>query len=187
VVEVLEVRGQSVWLESPEDLGESVGSARLRSNPWYLLDALRSRIDELRGEDGEKQPSPAGLRIVAALLGLSGPGAGGKSVSSFGIHATLYSDGTATGHVDCVDQMGDTAVGNIFGEVTRWSMGPYGLTLFVTGKLVNIPGGHPVAANFPVTIQRFGGAGVGHWTLGNPASPFCIELLISGQLVERLN
>ena len=117
----------------------------------------------------------------------SGPGAGGKSVSSFGIHATLYSDGTATGHVDCVDQMGDTAVGNIFGEVTRWSMGPYGLTLFVTGKLVNIPGGHPVAANFPVTIQSFGGAGVGHWTLGNPASPFCIELLISGQLVERLN
>src|SRR5438045_3946666 len=83
----------------------------------------------------------------------SGPGTGGKSVTSFGIHATLYSDGTATGHVDCVDQMGDTLAGNIFGEVTRWSMGPYGLTLFVTGKLVTFPGGHPVAANFPVTIQ----------------------------------
>src|SRR5467141_2104242 len=46
VVEVLEVRGQSVWLESPEDLGEAIVSARLRSNPWYLLDELRSRIDE---------------------------------------------------------------------------------------------------------------------------------------------
>jgi hypothetical protein len=91
----------------------------------------------------------------------SGPGAGGKSVSSFGIHATLYSDGTATGHVDCVDQMGDIAPGNIFGEVTKWSVGPYGLTLFVTGKLVTIPGGHPIPTNFPVTIQSFGGAGGG--------------------------
>jgi hypothetical protein len=120
----------------------------------------------------------------------SGPGAGGKSVSSFGIHATLYSDGSATGHVDCVDQMGDTSVGNIFGEVTRWSQTTAGLTLFVTGKLVAIPGGHPIARNFFVAIQSFGGAGVGHWTLGNPLHldhPFCIELLISGQIVERLN
>lgn len=103
----------------------------------------------------------------------SGPGAGGKSVSSFAIHATLYSDGTATGHVDCVDPMGDTSTGNIFGEVT--------------GKLVAIPGGHPIDRTFKVTIQSFGGAGVGHCTLGNPAHPFCIELLLSGQIVETLN
>jgi len=83
--------------------------------------------------------------------------------------------------------MGDKSTGNIFGEVKKWSVGPHGLTLFVSGKLVAIPGGHPVPRNFPVTIQSFGGPGVGHWTLGNPASPFCIELLISGQLVERLN
>jgi hypothetical protein len=133
------------------------------------------------------------VTVVATINGggtalmTSGPGAGGKSVSSFGLHATLYSDGTASGHVDCVDQMGDTATGNIFGDVTRWSEGPFGLNLFVSGKLVAIPGGHPVAANFVVTIQRFGGAGVGHWTLGNPANPFCIELLLSGQIVERLN
>src|SRR6267378_6241010 len=92
------------------------------------------------------------VTVVATINGggtalmYAGPGMGDKSISSFGIHATLYSDGSATGHVDCVDQMCDTAVGNIFGEVTRWSMGPYGLTLFVTGKLVNIPGGHPVPA-----------------------------------------
>jgi len=112
----------------------------------------------------------------------SGPGAGDKSVSSFGFHATLFSDGTATGHVDCVDQMGDKSTGNIFGDVTGWSLGPYGLTLFVTGTLVAIPGGHPIDRTFKITIQTFGGAGVGHWTLGPPASPFCIELLISGQL-----
>src|SRR5579864_8038420 len=52
----------------------------------------------------------------------AGPGAGDKSVSSFGIHATLYSDGSATGHVDCVDQHDDTASGNIFGDVTSWSI-----------------------------------------------------------------
>jgi hypothetical protein len=113
---------------------------------------------------------------------------GFKNVSSFGIHATLYSDGTATGHVDCVDQMGDFSVGNIFGEVTRWSMGPYGLSLFVTGDLVSIPGGHPVDLQFVVTIQAFGGAGVGHWTLGrDPAHSFCVELLLSGHLVARWN
>ena len=133
------------------------------------------------------------VTVVATINGggtalmTSGPGAGGKSVSSFGIHATLYSDGSASGHVDCVDQMGDRSVGNIFGDVTRWSQDAFGLNLFVTGKLVAIPGGHPIDRHFVVTIQRFGGAGVGHWTLGNPASPFCIELLISGQIVERLN
>ena len=140
-------------------------------------------------------PAVAGastVTVVATINGggtalmTSGPGAGGKSVSSFGFHATLYSDGTATGHVDCVDQMGDTSTGNIFGEVTGWSQGPFGLTLLVTGKLVAIPGGHPIPRTFKVTIQTFGGAGVGHWTLGPPAHPFCIELLLSGQIVERL-
>jgi hypothetical protein len=137
--------------------------------------------------------SVSGPTVVGTINGggtalmTSGPGAGDKSVSSFGFHATLYSDGTASGHVDCVDQMDDTSAGNIFGDVTRWSQGPYGLTLFVTGTKVVFPGGHPVAANFPLTIQSFGGAGVGHWTLGKLATPFCIELLLSGQIVERLN
>jgi hypothetical protein len=72
--------------------------------------------------------------------------------------------------------------------VTRWSMGPYGLSLFVTGDLVSIPGGHPVDLQFVVTIQAFGGAGVGHWTLGrDPAHSFCVELLLSGHLVARWN
>jgi len=40
--------------------------------------------------------------------------------TSFGIHATLYSDGTARGHINCVDQVGSTSPGNIFGEITSW-------------------------------------------------------------------
>jgi hypothetical protein len=73
VVEVLEVRGQSVWLESPEDLGETIASAKLRSNPWYLLDELRTRIDELAGLDPERRRPPEELRIVESLLGLAAP------------------------------------------------------------------------------------------------------------------
>ena len=73
VVEVLEVRGQSVWLESPEDLGESIASAKLRSNPWYLLDELRTRMDELRGLDPERRRPSEELHIVECLLGLAAP------------------------------------------------------------------------------------------------------------------
>jgi hypothetical protein len=53
--------------------------------------------------------------------------------------------------------------------------------------LIAFPGGHPVDTNFPVVIQAAGGAGVGKWTLGNPEAPFCIEILLSGQIVVRGN
>src|SRR2546421_12970901 len=43
-----------------------------------------------------------------------------QGTTAFGIHATLYSDGMARGHVDCVDHVGGTFPGNIFGEVTSW-------------------------------------------------------------------
>jgi hypothetical protein len=82
--------------------------------------------------------------------------------TSFGIHATLYSDGTARGHVNCVDQVGSTFPGNIFGEVTSWEGSLDGsISLNVVGKLVGFPGGHPQDVSFTVTIQPFGGAGVG--------------------------
>src|SRR5439155_26925761 len=82
--------------------------------------------------------------------------------TSFGIHATLYSDGTAKGSVDCVDQVGSTLPGNIFGGVTSWEGNLDGsITLNVVGKFVGIPGGHPQDVSFTVTIQHFGGAGVG--------------------------
>jgi hypothetical protein len=119
--------------------------------------------------------------------------AGFKGVSSFGFEATLYSDGSAKGHFDCVDHQGDAPgyPGNIFGDITSWSQNADGsVSLYVAnGKIVAIPGGPAGTTPFTVTIQTFGGAGVGHWTLDGPgfSSPFnggpiCQELLTSGQI-----
>src|SRR5438034_8085232 len=48
----------------------------------------------------------------------------GMGVSSFGFEVTLFSDGSARGHFDCVDHMGDVPgyPGNIFGDITSWSL-----------------------------------------------------------------
>ena len=110
--------------------------------------------------------------------------------TAFGMEVTLLADGSATGHVDCVDQHGDNLPGNIFGEVTSWRMEGEVVVLNVTGKLVRFPrpgvtGGHPVPVSFTLKIQQFGGAGVGHWTLEVGGRLFCIELLTSGQIVYR--
>jgi hypothetical protein len=105
--------------------------------------------------------------------------------SSFGIHATLYSDGTARGHVNCIDQFGSTLPGNLFGEVTSWEGSLNGtITLNIVGKFVG-PGGHPQDVQFSVTILRFGGAGVGQWTLSIGGATACFETLLSGQVVMR--
>jgi hypothetical protein len=133
---------------------------------------------------------------TAIMADVAAAGFGG--VSSFAIHATLFSDGSASGHFDCVDHMGNPPgyPGNIFGDITSWSKDARGLHLYVTnGSLVGH--GSPKARGalaFSVTIQSFGGAGVGHWTLDFPglASPFnggpiCQELLTSGQIVARWN
>jgi len=88
--------------------------------------------------------------------------------------------------------------GNVFGDITRWSSNADGtLTLFVTnGSLVGTHGGFVAHGGlaFAVTIQHFGGAGVGHWTLDFPGvvspfngGPICQELLTSGQIVVRWN
>ena len=62
--------------------------------------------------------------------------------------------------------------------------------MYVVGKFLPIPGGHPSYAEFAVKIQTFGGAGVGHWTLEVPDGAggsvvVCIETLDSGQIVLR--
>jgi hypothetical protein len=126
--------------------------------------------------------------------------AGFKGVSSFGFEATLFSDGSARGHFDCVDHMGDVPgyPGNVLGDITRWTSNADGtLTLFVTnGSLVGTHGGFVAHGGlaFTVTIQHFGGAGVGHWTLDFPGvvspfngGPICQELMTSGQIVVRWN
>jgi hypothetical protein len=119
--------------------------------------------------------------------------AGLKSVSAFGIHATLFSDGSAQGHFDCVDLMGDTMPGNVFGPITSWSRDTAtgDIILQITdGSLVGTHGGATFhGSRHPhVTIQSFGGAGVGHWTLTNAADVVvCDELLLSGHIVESLS
>src|SRR3989449_4288259 len=101
----------------------------------------------------------------------------GMGVTSFGFEATLFSDGSARGHFDCVDQMGDVPgyPGNIFGAITSWSRNVDGtVSLHVTdAKLVVFGSGLVVSGGLPftVTIQTFGGPGVGHWTLDVPGFP----------------
>lgn len=107
--------------------------------------------------------------------------------TSFGMGVKLLSDGSARGHFDCVDQGGGRSnfPGNIFGEVTSWSMEGTVIVLNVIGTLVPFPGGHPVDVSFTVKIQQFGGAGVGRWTLAVGGVIFCVELLTSGEIVYR--
>ena len=124
--------------------------------------------------------------------------AGFSGVSSFSMHATLFSDGSASGHFDCVDHMGNPPgyPGNIFGDITSWSKDAQGLHLYVTNASLvghGAPGARGGLA-FTVTIQSFGGAGVGHWTLDFPGvpspfngGPICQELLTSGQIAARWN
>ena len=117
----------------------------------------------------------------------------GMGTTHWGGGIKLLSDGSATGEFDCVDQHGDAPgyPGNIWGKATSWSIGPDGLiTVNFSGKLVGFPGGHPQDIPFQVTFQRFGGAGVGHWTLAIPDGfggwfTVCFETLTSGQVVIR--
>jgi hypothetical protein len=116
------------------------------------------------------------------------PGGFAQGRSAFGMGVKLLSDGSATGHFDCVDQHGGTVPGNIFGEVISWRMEGPVVVLNVTGKLVSFPGGHPQDISFTVKIQRFGGAEEGRegrWTLEVGEFVFCDEVLTSGQIVYR--
>ena len=124
-----------------------------------------------------------GTSTMAEVFGIPNPGS-----SVFGFNVKLMSDGSAAGHIMCLDQHGDAPgfPGNIFGEVVSWSGDLDGeITLNVVGKFLPLPGGHPVEVAFTVKIQEFGGAGVGHWTLDVGGVVFCIETLDSGQIVLR--
>jgi hypothetical protein len=146
--------------------------------------------------DEDHQPSVVGT--------INGTGASdmlnlppGMNKTTFVIHAKLFSDHTARGTFICVDLVGDPLnyQAKIFGEFTSWSRtgdGPVSL-IVADATIVAIPGG----PQFPpqlhkyttVTIQSFGGAGVGHWTMDvltpNGTVRFCVELLTSGRLVGK--
>ena len=115
-----------------------------------------------------------------------------KGDTTYSIDAKLFSDGRATGFFDCVDLAGSTAPGDIFGPITSWKKVNGKITLSGTAELRDL-GGTLLASNleYTVTIQTFGGAGKGHWTLDVPFfqgpndPPVCSELLTSGKLVMR--
>ena len=121
-------------------------------------------------------------------------------ITSWGGHITLYSDGTASGVIHCIDQHGGTSPGNVWGQVTSWFIDGNGdVSLVVaSGHIVFFGGGgRQDSGTFIVRVQTFGGAGVGHWTLDvpvvvvpdphNPADwlTVCVEILRSGQIVIR--
>jgi hypothetical protein len=104
----------------------------------------------------------------------------------------LLSDHSATGHLTCIDVWGDpTGAGNIQGDVTSWSRDPDGtIVLNITNVTITAylpPDGHPGTADPAdpaiVKIYKFGGAGVGHWTMSEDGLLFCFETNTSGQMV----
>jgi hypothetical protein len=117
----------------------------------------------------------------------------GMGTTAWGGNIKLLDDGSATGELHCVDKHGSAPgyPGNIWGKAISWSPGIDGLiTVTFVGQLVGFPGGHPQDISFQVTFQRFGGAGVGHWTLAVPNGAggwftVCFETLTSGQVVFR--
>lgn len=139
----------------------------------------------------------AGTKTVTVVATINGGGTAnmddGMGTTHWGAGIKLLSDGSATGEFDCVDQHGAAPgyPGNIWGRAVSWSIGGDGLiTVNFIGKLVAFPGGHPQDIPFQVTFQRFGGAGVGHWTLAVPDGSggwftVCFETLTSGQVVIR--
>ena len=129
-----------------------------------------------------------GRTVVARISGggtavMQAPGIA-RGTTHWGAGVTLYRGGTASGHIDCVDQQGGNFPGNIFGEVTSWRMEGTVVVLNVVGKFVG-HGGHPADVAFTVKIQQFGGPGVGHWTLVVGPTLFCVEVVTSGQIVYR--
>jgi len=146
---------------------------------------------------GSQQASASSVYLVANINGSGRATMDAASpiqgTTTYFIHARLYSDGTVVGRFDCVDLAGSTfgvgsAAGDFFGPITRWAMLPGGeITLSGTGKLRPLGGDlDPTDYPYTITIQKFGGAGVGHWTLNVPLfAPvaICSEILTSGRLV----
>ncbi len=138
-------------------------------------------------------PHSAAAKTATVVARINGGGTAemqpplAAGTTHWGAGVTLYSDGTASGSFDCVDQHGDAPgfPGNIWGKVTSWRMEGTVVVLNVIGKVVGFPGGHPQDVAFTVKIQQFGGAGVGRWTLEIGGFIYCYELLTSGQIVYR--
>ena len=122
----------------------------------------------------------------------------GMGDTTFSIHATLFWEARLEVNITCVDRMGSARdIREHLRCVTSWSRNVDGtINLYVTdGKFVSFRNGlvFPGGVPFTLTIQAYGGAGVGHWTLAVPGTsspnggPICQELLTSGRLVAKWN
>ncbi len=138
--------------------------------------------------------SASSVHLVATINGsgraVMDDGAPLLGTTTYFIHARLYSDGTAIGRFDCVDLVGSTAEGDFFGPITSWKMVKGQITLSGSGQLRMLNGDlfagiGTTAFPYTLAVQRFGGKGVGHWTLDVLAfgGVICSELLTSGRLV----
>jgi len=135
---------------------------------------------------------PAMAKPASVVATISGGGAAnmydGQGPSYWGVEVKLLSDGSAQGFFECVDQQGDFFPGNFFGPVRSWSRNADGtINLHGVGATLSFPP-NPLDfignLEFTVTVQHFGGPGIGHWTLDVPdfGGVVCIETLTSGQI-----
>src|SRR5881398_1739632 len=96
---------------------------RKHRSPFVLLLALSLVIAAFC-------PRVSGGKPPAVVASISGGGIAnmddGEGRSSWGLEVQLFSDGSASGFFDCVDQQGDFFPGNFFGPVTSWSRNPDG-------------------------------------------------------------
>jgi hypothetical protein len=140
-------------------------------------------------------PSEDGPELVGTVNGhgtsiMGAPGIG-RGPSTFDIHVQLFADGSARGRVYCVDVAGDpTGSGIIFGDAKNWTQDAQGaVTLIVpNGTFTTLEGVIvPPSRYFTTTIQRFGGAGVGHWSMNfmHKPIPFCWELVTKGRITGK--
>ena len=136
-------------------------------------------------------PHPVAAQPLSVVATLNGGGTAnvddGQGTSLFGWGVQCLSNGSARGNFECVDDIFALFPGNFFGRVTSWSMNGDGTISFSgLGKNINFPGGlFAIDLPYTVTIQQFGGPGVGHWTLDVPffGGIVCFETLTSGQIV----
>lgn len=169
------------------------------SKGWTILFALVLAVGMLTPHPVAAQgaacsPGTQPVTLVASINGggravMEPPYFGSGMPTEFGAGVKLYSDCTATGEFLCLDQ--PPSPGMVWGKVTGWSVVGGLIRLNVVGKYIPVgnffppPGGHPVPQDFTVTIQQYGGAGVGHWTLEFGGEIACSELLTSGQIRIR--
>jgi hypothetical protein len=140
-------------------------------------------------------PSDDGPEVVGTVNGhgvaiMGAPGVG-RGPSTFDIHVQLLADGSARGRVYCVDVAGDpTGSGIIFGPATSWTQDAQGeVTLIVPHGIFTTLAGKVLSSNtyFTTTIQHFGGAGVGHWSMNfnHNSFAFCWELVTKGRITGK--